>query len=143
MKNRILVNVKAARLDDACNVVTVNADELISVLQEKLENGLVMFSYQQDGVTIEAFGTRNPELIAIFELQDKLLYSGLVKKACLRAASNLNTEDEDNEILQKVKDAYVNGNKLNPVSAQTFEYFDVNLNKEIVFNKNLLINVHV
>jgi len=65
MKNRILVNVKAVRLDDACNVVAVNADELISVLEEKLENGLVMFSFQQDGKTIEAFGTKNSKLAAI------------------------------------------------------------------------------
>lgn len=145
MKNRILVNVKAARLDDACNVVTVNADELISVLQEKLENGLVMFSYQQDGQTIEALGTKNSKLAAIFTHCED--FFTVADKIQARVDADLNIIDETDEamktletmrIFSKLKFQYVGED-----SHQTINYYDINQQKEIVFNKNLLINVHV
>lgn len=145
MKNRILVNIKAVRLEDACNVVTVNADELIQVLEEKLEKGLVMFSYQQDGVVVEAFGTKNPQLVAILTHSED--FFRIADKIQERVDKDLNIIDETQEAMEtletmrvfaKTKFVYKGAD-----SHQTINYYDINQQREIVFNKNLLINVHV
>ena len=98
MKNRILVNIKAVRLEDACNVVTVNTDELIQVLEEKLEKGLVMFSYQQDGVVVEAFGTKNPQLVAILTHCED--FFRIADKIQERVDKDLNIIDETQEAME-------------------------------------------
>ena len=145
MKNRILVNVKAVRLDDACNVVTVNADELISVLEEKLENGLVMFSYQQDGKTIEAFGTKNSKLVAIlmhcedfFKMADEIQERVEADLNIIDLTESVMKELESMRILARTKFVYTGTD-----SHQTINYYDIHQQREIVFNKNLIINVHV
>lgn len=144
MKNRILVNVKAVRLDDACNVVTVNADELISVLEEKLENGLVMFSYQQDGKTVEAFGTKNSKLAAILmHCEDFFKMADEIQE---RVEADLNIIDLTESVMKELESMRIFASKFvytGTDSHQTIDYYDILQQREIVFNKNLIINVHV
>lgn len=145
MKNRILVNVEGKDHPEACNLMVTNKADMAETLALMLEKGLVLFSFQQDGEIIEAFGTKNEQIVSFFMYGPEFLT--MADAIQERVDADLNIIDLTEQVMMhlenmrkhaRTKFVYV-GND----SHQTMHYYDVNKGHEVVFNKNLILTIHV
>lgn len=142
MKNRVLINIEARKLNDCLNELLVQKADIQESLQTALKQGIVKFSFQHDGQTVEAIGTTNPDIMAMFKHVPDIL--GFAALRGSRIEEDLNVIDEDQAIIDEVQRMYKSASEaLITHSHETIEYYDIVQQKEVVFNKNLIISVYV